>query len=114
MSMENMPLHFDLLYERQRLFQSQVENMSPSDNPGRFQYHITALQEEVGELLKADKRWKTHRNEAHDPEEKLSEMADCFITLMNIALWSGYNGDDITKAISTKITENRERLNLLK
>lgn len=100
------------LYERQKEFQSYIEKTEPKDDPKRFQYHVTALQEEVGELLKADKRWKTHRNEAFDPDEKLSEMADVFITVMNLSLWSGYSHEVLMDAVSKKINENNERIGL--
>ena len=66
--------------------------------------------EELGEVVKADKRWKTHRNERYLVEEKLDEIADVFITAMNIAIHSGFSSDDIEKAIMDKIQTNYERL----
>lgn len=101
---------FGNLFMSQMLFQDKIEKCFPHDNPTKFHYHITALQEEIGEVLKADKRWKTHRNNAFDPEEKLDELADCFITLMNITMWSGFTSDAILDAIESKIDRNEKRL----
>lgn len=98
------------LYKLQIMFQQSIEGMTPTDDPIKFQYHMTALQEEMGEVLKADKRWKTHRNTSHDPEEKIDELADCWITLMNITMWSGITIDEMLEGIAIKIVENLKRL----
>lgn len=106
---------FKELFLMQQLFQHRVAVTDkpvtlPCDNPTLFQYHMTAMTEEMGEVLKADKRWKTHRNTAHNPEEKLDEIADCFITMMNVAMWSGFSNEDIYEAIKGKIEQNNKRL----
>jgi len=101
---------FHELYKKQRHFQMYIEGRYPVDDPKLFQYHMTAMTEELGEVLKADKRWKTHRNKAYNPEEKLEEIADMFITAMNIAMWSGFTSEELSKAISDKIDRNSERL----
>ena len=82
----------------------------PGDNLEQFSYHIQAMVEEMGEVMKADKRWKTHRNTRFEPEEKLDEIADVFITAMNIAIHSGYSSSQVSEAIITKIKNNRKRL----
>lgn len=71
---------------------------------------MTALQEEIGEVLKADKRWKTHRNDHYDPENKLVEIADCLITLMNVTMYSGFTSEQLVNAVLDKITENTIKL----
>ena len=86
----------------------------PVDDVEIAQYHLIAMSEELGELVKADKRWKTHRNERYEPDEKLDEIADVFITAMNIAIHSGFTADEIEEAISNKIKENYERLKVEK
>lgn len=92
-------------------YQSHLSNGKlPSDNPVLFQYHMTAMVEELGEVLKADKRWKTHRNDAFDPENKEEEIADCFITLMNACIFSGYDAERILNRVDKKISENLERM----
>ena len=99
------------LFEQQAKFQERITHaLPPRDAPDMFEYHITAMVEELGEVLKADKRWKSHRNTRYEPAEKLDELADVFITAMNLALWSGFSGEDIAKAIASKIAENNARL----
>jgi NTP pyrophosphatase (non-canonical NTP hydrolase) len=78
----------------------------PKDNLEHFSYHIQAMVEELGEVMKADKRWKTHRNSSYNSAEKLEEIADVFITAMNIAIHSGYTSDEVLKEISDKINKN--------
>lgn len=109
----NLEPNFTVLYNMQRKFQERVTEKSvalPLDDPQMFQYHMTAMTEELGEVLKADKRWKTHRNTAHNPEEKLDEIADCFITMFNVAMWSGYSKDELFEGIFDKIVQNNIRL----
>jgi hypothetical protein len=101
---------FAKLFQLQSLFQDAIEGTSPHDNPIKFQYHMTAMQEELGEVLKADKRWKTHRNTSYIPDEKLDEISDCFITLMNVSMWSGFSADEILSGIEKKIAENYKRI----
>lgn len=110
---DHIPMEIASVYNAQRNFQKDLENIGnlPIDSIAKFQYHVTALQEEIGELLKADKRWKTHRNERYEKAEKLDEFADVYITLMNIALYSDFSSEDIEKAIVKKITTNVNRIN---
>lgn len=103
------------LYAAQVAFQRLVESVAgdfpvPFDDPIKFQYHMTAMQEEMGEVLKADKRWKTHRNETFIPDEKLDEVSDMFICLFNVSIWSGYDYETIMGAVANKININNERL----
>lgn len=92
-------------------YQSHLSNGKlPVDNPELFQYHMTAIVEELGEVLKADKRWKTHRNDAFDPENKMEEISDVFITFLNICIFSGYKPEDIMYNVNSKIKRNLERM----
>lgn len=75
----------------------------PIDSVSLCSYHIQQLISEIGEVLAADRRWKSHRKNCYDSEEKLEEIADCFIVLMNIAMYSGFDGNDVTKAIYEKL-----------
>lgn len=106
-----------LLYLQQMSFQQEIlkvegeQNISlPADDSKRFHYHVSALVEEMGEILKADKRWKTHRNTTYVRSEKLDEYADLLITVLNIAIFSGFEYDEIIKSVENKISENFERL----
>lgn len=100
----------EALNRLQVMFQSSIEGTTPKDDPVKFQYHVTAMVEELGEVLKADKRWKTHRNTTFVREEKMDELADCWITMMNVTMWSGIRIDEMLNGIENKIAENLKRL----
>lgn len=82
----------------------------PMDSVSLSSYHIQQLVSEIGEVLTADKRWKSHRQDNFDSQAKLEEIADCFIVMMNIAMFSGFDGDDMTKAISDKLKVVEDRI----
>lgn len=82
----------------------------PMDSVSLSSYHIQQLVSEVGEVLTADKRWKSHRQDNYSPTEKLEEIADCFIVMMNIAMFSGFDGEDVTKAIVDKLDVVAKRI----
>ena len=106
---------FKAAYDNQIHFQEAITGAKcPGDNLNQFSYHIQAMVEELGEVMKADKRWKTHRNHRYEPAEKLDEIADVFITAMNIAIHSGFTAEEMEEAISNKIKENYERLSVEK
>ena len=75
----------------------------PMDDPKLSSYHIQQLVSEIGEVLEADKRWKNFRNDAYNRYAKLGEIADCFIVLMNIAMFSGFDSEEVYNAICNKI-----------
>lgn len=103
-------INFETLYASQVSFQEMITgDQLPRDNLPGFSYHVQAMVEELGEVMKADKRWKTHRNERYVPEEKLDEIADVFITAMNIAIHSGYSAQEVAEAIFLKISDNNRR-----
>ena len=113
--MAGMSNEFKSSYDNQVHFQEVITGVQcPGDNISQFSYHIQAMVEELGEVMKADKRWKTHRNHRYEPDEKLDEIADVFITAMNISIHSGFTADEIEAAISNKIKENYERLKVEK
>lgn len=99
------------LFEKQAEFQKKVTGIDlPVDSVEWSSYHALALVEEVGEVLKADKRWKTHRNTHYDPENKLEELADTFITVINIAMYSGFGPEALYEAVVAKISKNTKKL----
>lgn len=100
------------LFGKQVEFQKLIvaEENLPTDNIDWFKYHCLAMIEEMGEVMKADKRWKTHRNTRYDKAEKLDELSDVFITFMNLCLFSGFSATDMEDAIGIKINENFERI----
>lgn len=82
----------------------------PFDDTKLFSYHIQQLMSEIGEVLESDKRWKNFRNDKFDIEGKKLEIADCFIVLMNIAMFSGISGEELEEVINEKIEIVKERL----
>ena len=100
------------LFNKQIEFQKKVTELQelPVDSPQWYSYHMLAMLEELGEVLKADKRWKTHRNHRFVPDEKLEEVADIFITIMNICIFSDIEHDKLVQAVNRKISENMLKL----
>ena len=86
-----------------------VKNI-PEDNIEVAKYHMLALLEEAGELVKSDKRWKNYRNTYYDKQNKLEELSDCIITLFNVAMFSGISGKELAEALETKMNENIKRI----
>lgn len=82
----------------------------PADDIRLASYHIQHLMSEVGEVLDADKRWKNFRNEKYDKSAKLEEIADCFIVLMNVSMFSGIDGRELSKAIKKKLDKVSKRI----
>lgn len=109
--MTNFGQSFLKSFNEQVKFQERVTGAKcPSDNTEQFKYHVVAMVEEMGEVVRADKRWKTHRNTRYEHDEKVDEIADVFITAMNLAIHSGMNVIDVENAIANKIAENFRRL----
>lgn len=112
---------FDDLFNKQMLFQEKVLQLKPYDSQDEIvklpcdsvpisSYHLQAMAEEFGELVKSDKRWKNYRNTHFDKSNKLEELADCFITLFNIAMYSDIDAVTLYDAIYEKISTNNKRL----
>lgn len=99
------------LFNKQIEFQKKIVDKEsfPIDDVNWFKYHMLAIQEELGELLKSDKRWKTHRNYHYDPDNKKEEIADVFVSLINICLFSGVDALELERITLNKINENIRR-----
>lgn len=82
----------------------------PIDDTNLSSYHIQGLMSEIGEILKADKRWKNYRIDNLDMENKLEEIVDCFIFIMNIAIFSGFSAEEFSAMIFRKMQENFVRI----
>ena len=108
----------DLYYQQIKFQQEVIKNIGynadvkqiPEDNIKIAKYHMLAMMEEVGELVKSDKRWKNYRNKHFDKENKLEELSDCFITLFNIAMFSGISAQELEDALVAKIERNKKRI----
>lgn len=110
---------FSGIYKKQIDFQNEVikkapydfaVNNLPEDNVKGFSFHMQQLMSEIGEVLSSDKRWKNYRNDKLDLENKKEEIADCFIVLMNVAIFSGLSAEELEKAIVDKIDKNEQRI----
>lgn len=113
---------FEKLFEYQKQFQNLVwkengyygkknENKQlPCDDVNVASYHTLALSEELGEVLRADKRWKNYRNEQYDKENKLEELSDCLLCILNIAMHSDINGLELYTSTMEKIQKNIRRV----
>lgn len=99
------------LYAKQVEFQKLLGNLNiPVDDPHEMAHHLLGLVTEIGEVSQADKRWKkNNRNKHYDYEEKLSEVADCFIFLLNVCIYSDISPFMIMNAIDSKIDKNIDR-----
>ena len=83
----------------------------PEDNALMAKHHILGLIGEIGEVLQADQRWKDNgRNEHYDKDEKLMEIADCLIYLVNVCLYSNFSAEELYEATVKKIDKNFKRL----
>lgn len=91
-------------------FKSEGTTTIPVDDVKLMSYHVQQLMSEIGEVLDADKRWKNFRNQKYDKNAKLEEIADCFIVMMNITMFSGFDGAQLIEAIGNKLNEVSERI----
>ena len=108
----NSQMHNQMLIFEKGLYEHFEEKPAslPMDSVGLSSYHVTQLISEVGEILDADKRWKSFRNTAYDKHAKVEEIADCFLELINIAMFSGLDSEDLVEALVNKINVVNERI----
>ena len=91
-------------------FKNEETKDVPCDDIKLASYHIQQLVSEIGEVLESDKRWKNYRNDKYDRKHKLEELSDCFIVLMNIAIFSDFSSKELTDAILNKIMVVKGRI----
>lgn len=94
-------------------FKQDATKAVPCDDVSLSSYHIQQLMSEIGEVLECDKRWKNYRNDKFDKDAKLEELADCFIELLNIAMFSNFSAKELSQAIENKIEIVKERITKL-
>lgn len=118
-----LPVSFNSLYNvqlnnQQKLmdqkayegFTTKRDQILPVDDPHLCSYHVQQLISEIGEVLEADKRWKNFRNKKNDSNNKLDEIADCFIVTMNLAIFSGFDAYELEQAIKKKLQVVSDRI----
>lgn len=103
---------FNEIFEKQLEFQKKLlqDKNLPMDSVEWFNYHMVGMIEELGELRKSDKRWKMFRNSHYDVINKVEEISDCFLTLMNLAIFSGLDAELLLESIEHKISVNEKRV----
>lgn len=106
----NLQIGFQSLLTKKGLNNIEENTILPIDDIILFSQHLQHLISELGEVLAADKRWKNFRNEKYDKENKKEELADCFIVLMNMCIYSGIDSKEILNAIVDKILKNHKRI----
>lgn len=94
-------------------FKQDATKAVPCDDISLSSYHIQQLMSEIGEVLECDKRWKNYRNDKFDKNAKLEELADCFIELLNIAMFSDFSAKELSQAIENKIKIVKGRITKL-
>lgn len=94
-------------------FKQDATKAIPCDEVSLSSYHIQQLISEIGEVLECDKRWKNYRNDKFDKDAKLEELADCFIELLNIAMFSNFSAKELSQAIENKIKIVKGRITKL-
>ena len=100
------------LFKKQIVFQKLLGNEVPADNPEMLAHHMLGLVSELGEVAQADKRWKLNKRNTHyDRNNKVEEIADVLIFLMNICLYSDISAEELLGATDKKIDVNIERYN---
>lgn len=99
------------LYTIQKEFQQTLGFTNvPCDSAQLMSESLLGLIGEIGEVLQADQRWKKNgRNVKYDRENKVEEIADCFIYLLNACIYSDISSFEISNAIEKKIFKNVER-----
>ena len=99
------------LYSKQLEFQKLIGNTDiPRDDPNEMAHHLLGLVTEIGEVAQADKRWKKNRRNQHfNYAENLDEVADCFIFLLNVCIYSDISAFHLLNAIDRKIDTNIKR-----
>lgn len=105
------------IWDKQKELQRKLYNIK-SDNiedVTKMYFCSSAMIIELGELLQTDTRWKeivtgSPRPTKCNKEDFIKEYADVFLYLLNIAIYSGFDIEDIKSAIKNKQNLNFERL----
>lgn len=99
------------LFNKQIEFQKLLGNEDiPKDDPIMFSHHLLSLVVEAGEVANSDKRWKQNgRNREYSKDEKLEEISDVFIFLMNLLIYSDITINEFLKVVEFKINKNTNR-----
>ena len=104
------------LFQQQIEFQKLIKKdnfIGYVDDPDEMSKSILGLLCEAGEVLQSDQRWKSNgRNTYYDRDAKIKEIADCFIFLLNVCIYSDVTSFELSNAVSEKIQENVKRFKM--
>lgn len=67
----------------------------PEDEENIYSQQVLHLISEVGELLQTDERWKLFRRKKYNRDNKLEELVDCLLILINMVIFSGYSYEEL-------------------
>lgn len=101
------------IFANQVQFQRKLNDLDilPRDIPELFANSLLLMVEEIGEVLKEDKRWKSNfRSGKYDEENKIEELTDIFIVMMNLLIFSGLSIKEFMKEVEKKQVVNFERM----
>lgn len=103
------------MFNKQKEFQKLLTGIElPKVNYTQLNYTMTALIAELGEVLQADKNWKNWKRTKDlnvDRDALLDEVVDVFHFVINMALYLGYDAQDVIKKFDEKNAVNFERQN---
>lgn len=101
------------MFELQKQFQKNLTGIDvPKKDYTQLNYTVTALVGEIGEVLQADKNWKCWKRTKDlevDNEALLDEVVDVFHFVINMALYLGFDSEDIKRKFFEKNKINFER-----
>jgi NTP pyrophosphatase (non-canonical NTP hydrolase) len=92
----------------------------PSDRPDLISPYALGLISEIGEVLQADKRWKSGMSKTggdekyHNHEEVLGELTDCLLYFMNLVMACNISEDELFQSFIDVQNKVRERNGLEK
>ena len=98
-------------YEKQIEFQKLLGFTDiPKDDPEMLIHNLFSMVTEIAEVATEDKRWKKNgRNLFYDRTNKKKEIADVFIFLLNVLIYSNITLEEFTDSVLEKQKENFNR-----
>ena len=104
----------DNVFEKQLELQKRIKNVDELENVVDMYGAATGMMIEIGEMLQSDTRWKAYitrskKKAMFDFEQFKEELADVFIYLMNVLIYSGCPLDDFKHEVIYKQLVVKER-----
>ena len=110
-----MVVSFKQMFLLQKEFQKLLTGKKlPIDSLEDYQYSMLHMMCEMGEVLKADSRWKNNKGREYNKKEKLTEIVDLLHFVINLALFSGFDWDEVSAEFYRKNKINFSKVRLEK